>query len=112
MTRSSAKDRTAAPTALPDRQEVGELAEIFSALGDPTRVRIIFSILGQERSVGEIAAHLELSEPSVSQHLRRLRALRVVRLRRAGRHRFYRLDDDHIGTLLAICLDHLRDERS
>lgn len=88
--------------------EVADLTDIFAALGDPTRVRIIYSILRQERSVGEIAAHLDLSEPSVSQHLRRLRDLRIVRLRQEGRHRYYRLDDDHVETLLSVCLDHVR----
>ena len=87
---------------------VTDLTDIFAALGDPTRVRIIYSILRQERSVGEIAAHLGLSEPSVSQHLRRLRSLRIVRLRQEGRHRYYRLDDDHVETLLSVCLDHVR----
>jgi DNA-binding transcriptional ArsR family regulator len=95
--------------ALPD-DDVTELAEIFSALGDPTRVRIIYSILDRERSVGDIASYLGLSEPSVSQHLRRLKALRVVRLRKAGRHRFYQLDDDHIATLLSVCLDHVKND--
>jgi DNA-binding transcriptional ArsR family regulator len=89
-------------------EDITDLSEIFSALGDPTRVRIIYAILEHERSVGEIAKLLGLSEPSVSQHLRRLRSLRIVRMRAEGRYRFYQLDDDHVATLLSICLEHIR----
>lgn len=88
--------------------EIADLSEIFAALSDPTRVRIIYAIWTTERSVGEIARELSLSEPSVSQHLRRLRSLRVVRMRKAGRYRYYQLDDSHVETLLSVCIDHVR----
>ena len=82
--------------------------EIFAALADPTRVRSIYSIRDEERSVGDIASNLDLSEPSVSQHLRRLRTLRIVRMRKDGRFRFYQLDDDHVAILLKVCLEHVQ----
>ncbi len=88
--------------------EISDLSEIFAALADPTRVRIIYAIRETERSVGEIARLLRLSEPSVSQHLRRLRSLRIVRMRKDGRFRFYQLDDDHVATLLKVCLEHVQ----
>jgi cobalt-zinc-cadmium efflux system protein len=40
--------------------------------------------------------------------LRRLKALRVVQVRQAGRHRYYQLDLQHVETLLSVCLDHVR----
>jgi DNA-binding transcriptional ArsR family regulator len=89
-------------------EEALDLAEIFAALADVTRVRIAYAIRTAERSVGEIAERLRLSEPTVSQHLRRLRALRVVRMRQEGRRRFYVLDDEHVETLLSVCLAHVR----
>lgn len=101
------KDDRASPADL-GAEEALDLSEIFAALADVTRVRIAYSILRSERSVGEIAERLQLSEPTVSQHLRRLRTLRIVRMRQAGRHRFYVLDDDHVETLLAVCLEHVR----
>jgi len=88
--------------------EIAGLSEIFAALSDPTRVRIIYAIGATERSVGDIARMLGLSEPLVSQHLRRLRTLRIARMRAQGRFRYYQLDDDHIETLLSVCLDHVR----
>lgn len=92
----------------PTPEDLAELSEIFAALADPTRLAIIYAIRAKERSVGEVATALGLSEPLVSQHLRRLRALRVVRIRQVGRHRFYQLDDDHVTTLLDVCLEHVR----
>ena len=100
--------RDEATVASPSLGDVDALSEIFTALSDPTRLRIIYAIKERERSVGEIGEFLGLSQPSVSQHLRRLRHLRVVRLRRAGRHHFSRLDDDHVATLLTVSLDHVR----
>ena len=84
------------------------LSETFGVLADPTRLRIVYAIRDQERSVGQIAQLLGLSEPSVSQHLRQLRQLRMVRHRAQGRNRFYQLDDDHVATLLTVSLEHVR----
>ena len=94
--------------APPSSDELGDLSETFAVLSDPTRLRVIYAILQRERSVGDIATRLGLSEPSVSQHLRRLRHLRMVRYRQEGRRRFYLLDDHHIATLLQVCLEHVR----
>lgn len=96
------------PPVKPTREDVNRLSETFAGLSDPTRLRIIYAILERERSVGDIAAELSLSEPSVSQHLRRLRHLRMVRTRQEGRRRFYQLDDHHVTALLGICLEHVR----
>ena len=49
------------------------------------------------------------SESSVSQHLRILRQLRIVKSRRSGKQVFYSLDDTHIRILLLVCLNHVRD---
>ena len=91
----------------PSTEDLAELSEIFSALADPTRLAIIYAIRARERRGGDVAAALGLSEPLVSQHLRRLRSLRVVRVRHEGRRRFYQLDDNHVTTLLDVALDHV-----
>lgn len=109
MSRSRPKD--ALPLAqdlTPD--DLGRLSETFGVLADPTRLRIVYAIRDQETSVGEIARQLGLSEPSVSAHLRQLRQLRMVRYRAEGRRRYYQLDDDHVCTLLSVCLEHVRGE--
>lgn len=87
----------------------GELAETFRALADPTRAKIVYSLLRQELCTCDLATILGASESAVSQHLRTLRQLRLVKSRREGKLVFYSLDDAHIRILLAVCLSHVRD---
>jgi DNA-binding transcriptional ArsR family regulator len=91
--------------------EYTSLAAIFAALADPTRARIVYSILHQELCTCDLAAITGISESAVSQHLAVLRRLRLVRSRRAGKVVYYALDDPHIESLLQICLEHVRDDR-
>jgi ArsR family transcriptional regulator, lead/cadmium/zinc/bismuth-responsive transcriptional repressor len=93
---------------LPDG-EYSSLAAIFAALADPTRAKIVYSILHQELCTCDLAAITGISESAVSQHLAVLRRLRLVRHRRAGKIVYYALDDPHIDALLQICLEHVRD---
>ncbi len=83
------------------------LADLFSALSDPTRLRIISVLLDGERNVGEIAAQLGMTESAVSHQLRGLRQMRLVRSRKEGRQVYYALDDDHVSKLYLMGLDHV-----
>ena len=86
------------------------LAETFQALGDSSRVQIVWALSqGSELSVGKIAEILDMSQPAVSHHLRTLRNLRLVRVRRDGRTSFYTLDDDHINSLLKEGIEHVEE---
>ena len=86
-----------------------ELAETFRALADSSRAKIVYSLLHQELCTCDLAAIIGSSESSVSQHLRVLRGLRLVKSRRHGKMVFYSLDDAHIRILLSVCLSHVRD---
>src|SRR5437763_1654634 len=88
------------------------LAATFQALADPTRVKIIYSLLHQELCTCDLAAIADISESAVSQHLRVLRRLRLIKSRREGKVIYHSLDDDHIATLLAVCLGHRRDSQA
>jgi ArsR family transcriptional regulator, lead/cadmium/zinc/bismuth-responsive transcriptional repressor len=83
------------------------LADLFSALSDPTRLRIISVLLEGELNVGDIAAHLNMTESAVSHQLRGLRQLHLVRSRKDGRQVYYALDDDHVARLYRLGLDHV-----
>jgi ArsR family transcriptional regulator len=83
------------------------LADLFSALSDPTRLRIISVLLEREMNVGDIAAQLEMTESAVSHQLRGLRYMHLVRSRKNGRQVFYSLDDDHVAKLYRMGLDHV-----
>lgn len=89
-------------------EEAVELADGFKLLGEPTRVRILYALLGAgEMNVGDLAAEVGASETTVSHALRLLRASSIVRNRRDGRSVYYRLDDDHVRQLLDISHEHL-----
>lgn len=83
------------------------LADLFSALSDPTRLAIISALLEREMSVGEIAQGIGMSESAVSHQLRGLRQMRLARPRKAGRQVFYCLDDDHVARLFQVGLEHV-----
>jgi ArsR family transcriptional regulator len=95
------------PSARTNPTHIAHLAELFGALSDPSRLRIIETLLRGERNVGEIAAAIVLSESAVSHQLRVLRQMRLVRARKDGRQVYYALDDDHVRRLFRMGLDHV-----
>lgn len=88
--------------------DAARVADLFTALSDPTRVRIIGVLAHVELCVGDLCILLEMTQPAVSHQLRLLRHLNIVRARKAGRHVFYTLDDDHIQDLFEQGLAHTR----
>lgn len=90
-------------------EQAARLADLFKSLSDPTRVRLM-SALAQtpELCVSDLSTLLGMGQSAVSHQLAYLRDLRLVRMRRAGRHIFYALDDDHIQRLFEQGLDHVR----
>jgi DNA-binding transcriptional ArsR family regulator len=66
------------------------MGDPLQALGEPSRREILELLCERERSVGELVARLELSQPAVSQHLRVLLDADLVAVRRDGRRRVYR----------------------
>ena len=104
------RERVAAAHAeLLDDDAYGEIAETFRALADSTRVKIVYSLLHHDLCTCDLAAIVGTSESAVSQHLRVLRQLRLIKSRRNGKMVFHSLDDTHIHILLSVCLSHIRD---
>lgn len=90
-----------------DLRLAANVAELFSALSDPNRVRILSALTDGEINVGALAQSVGISESAVSHHLRGLRLMRLVRTRKVGRQVFYQLDDTHIAELLRSGVDHV-----
>jgi DNA-binding transcriptional ArsR family regulator len=82
------------------------VAETFSVLGDPSRVRIVHALSLSELCTSDLAAVVGMSESAVSHQLRTLRQLHVVRSRRDGKLVYYSLDDDHVRSLFEQGLAH------
>jgi ArsR family transcriptional regulator, lead/cadmium/zinc/bismuth-responsive transcriptional repressor len=94
--------------ALPAR-EYEAMAALFKAMGDPNRLRTLWALGHGEMCVCDLAAHLECSESAVSHQLRLLRQMALVSNRRQGQVLYYRLNDDHIHTLIHMALEHIQE---
>lgn len=110
VTEAVSPDRVAAALRdLPSPDEAGALAGLFRLIGEPTRARILYALLGAgELCVCDLAATVDASQTSVSHALRLLRTAGVVRNRRDGRNVYYSLDDAHVRLLLDLSREHLK----
>ena len=74
-------------------------SDVFNAVAELRRREILVFLLDRERPVTDIVEKLNLDQPSVSKHLRVLRDVGLVRVRRNGRHKFYQTRADGIRPL-------------
>jgi DNA-binding transcriptional ArsR family regulator len=75
----------------------------FNAIAEPRRRHILEFIAGEERSVGEIAAAIELEQPSTTKHLQVLLNVGLVTVRRDGRRTLYRTNAETLRTIHDWC---------
>jgi DNA-binding transcriptional ArsR family regulator len=81
------------------------MAEIYKALADPTRRRILELLREQEMSAGEIAEHFDLSKPTLSGHFNVLREAGLVETERNGTTIVYRLNVSVLEEALLALMD-------
>ncbi|UVI28929.1 ArsR/SmtB family transcription factor [Paenibacillus spongiae] len=89
-------------------EAASELADLFKALGDPTRVKLIHALLQSELCVHDLTVVLGMGQSAVSHQLRFLRNLRIVKRRKVGKTVYYSLDDDHVEQIFMQTLQHLK----
>jgi DNA-binding transcriptional ArsR family regulator len=92
---------------MPSVADIVDLSDVFGLLGEPSRVRILISLLDGSMCVRDLAAAIDLSESAVSHALRLLRAHRVVDVQRVGRTAHYKIADSHVRDLLELGLAHV-----
>ncbi|MCG8552027.1 MAG: metalloregulator ArsR/SmtB family transcription factor [Desulfobacterales bacterium] len=93
--------------AMPSPETILGLSEIFKALADASRIKIVTALLDREHCVCDLAVICGQSESAVSHQLRVLRTLRIVKNRRQGKIVYYSLDDDHVRLLLQMSIEHI-----
>jgi DNA-binding transcriptional ArsR family regulator len=93
-------------TSLDDDRLI-QLADIFHLMGEPNRLRMMVACRDEPVSVGDMADRLGLSTSLVSQHLRLLKAARLLVSERRGKQVFYRAADHHVRGVLSDMLAHL-----
>jgi DNA-binding transcriptional ArsR family regulator len=89
---------------------VAHTASLFSAMGDPTRLRLLEALALRELCVCDLAQLSSISQSGVSHQLRVLRSLGLVTFRRDGNRAVYRLADDHVRSLLDQGFEHAGEE--
>ncbi len=88
-------------------ETASDLANLFEALSDPTRIRIISALIEGEIGVGNLVERIGLTKSAVSHQLRGLRDKRIIRTRKQGRNVFVCIDDEHVVELFKRGLDHV-----
>lgn len=79
--------------------------EVFRALADPTRRKILRLLNAGELSAGELAARFQISGPSMSHHFNVLKAADLIRVRRSGQQMLYSLNTTVVQDLLTALFD-------
>jgi DNA-binding transcriptional ArsR family regulator len=74
-------------------------SDAFNAVAEPRRREILEHLAGAELPVGDLVVRMRLEQPSVSKHLKVLRDVGLVRVRRNGRHMMYRTNAEQIRPL-------------
>lgn len=95
---------------MPTEDVVLSLAELFKALGDPTRVKILSCLQTSDMCVGEIADKLGMSTSAISHQLRVLKAIKLVKGTKEGKEVRYSLDDDHVTLIMQCGLTHVNEK--
>lgn len=97
-------------SSLPSDETIYKATQIFSALADSTRFKILASLAGGELCVCELQELCDVSQSAVSHQLRLLRDIDLVRARRDGKRAVYRLSDDHVLSMLKMGIEHASEE--
>lgn len=90
-------------------EKAQQMAEFFSVLSDPHRLKLLSALAQQELCVCDLAAIVKMGESAVSHQLRVLRSQKLVKYRRQGRNVYYSLADEHVMTLYREVADHLEE---
>ncbi|MEE1236448.1 MAG: metalloregulator ArsR/SmtB family transcription factor [Turicibacter sp.] len=92
---------------MPSDDDLLKLSDLYKAMGDLTRIRIISALVHSEMCVCDLAALLEMTQSAISHQLRVLRQTHLVSYRKEGKVVYYSLDDDHIKMLYEQGLVHV-----
>ena len=91
----------------PTQQELEQLSELHKAMGDYSRMKILWLLMGQELCVSSLAKQMNITESAVSHQLRELRIARLIQSRKVGKNVFYSLLDEHIQLVLEETYAHI-----
>ena len=100
-----------ARSKVPDEDTMTALSDFFKNFGDSTRIKIVSALMAGELCVADIAEALEISASAIPHQLRILRQAKIVRSRRVGKQIYYSIEDNHVGILYTVGMEHIQEGR-
>ena len=95
---------------MPQEESLYNLAELFKVFGDPTRIRILWTLNEAEMCVCDIAVLLNMTQSAISHQLRVLKQANLVKNRKEGKVVYYSLVDDHVREIFDQGLIHINEK--
>lgn len=86
-----------------------DVAQLFKAFSNQTRIKILFALKNQKLTVSAISELLEMSQSAISHQLKELKMARLVTYTKQGREMIYQLDDDHIHQIFDMAIEHVKE---
>lgn len=88
----------------PQVEKLTGMAELFKALSDDTRCKLLYALMLQELCVCDLSVILDTTPSNTSHHLRHLRVANLVNFRREGRTVYYSLNNKDLADIIKIRL--------
>ncbi|MBP5749750.1 MAG: winged helix-turn-helix transcriptional regulator [Firmicutes bacterium] len=90
-------------------EDLYDLADLFKAFSDTTRVKLLYALMEGELCVADLTEKTGATQSAVSHQLRSLKQMDLVRGRKDGKQVIYSLADDHVRTILQMGMDHVKE---
>ena len=92
---------------MPPGSDFSDLANLYKAFSDPTRVSVLWALHCHEMCVCDLAALLDMTKSAISHQLKTLRLSNLVRFRKDGKVVYYSLADEHVKDIFEKGFDHI-----
>lgn len=86
-----------------------DISNLFKALSNQTRIKILFALKQQTLTVTEISHILDMSQSAISHQLKELKMARLVKNHKKGREMLYQLDDEHVHQIFEMAMEHVKE---
>lgn len=96
-------------TKILDKMIEQDVANLFKALSNPTRIKILFLLKQEIFTVTQISEKLGISQSAISHQLRELKLARLVKSNKRGKEMLYQLDDDHVHQIFDLAIEHVKE---
>jgi len=95
---------------IPSEETIDRMENILNIASDSTRLKILYSIMGEEKNVSQIVEEVGASQSLISHQLSILKKANLVRVRKDGHKAYYIVADDHVNSLLNVVYEHVNEK--